>query len=193
MILLLTCCRGFLILTRSVFVINHMKHEMIIDEFFLKLQVYFGLRPSPAILGALISNYLLKYKSDNSYMVKLIQESLYVDDLVCGEISIERAFGIAEMILEGQVAEEEESYAKIHFPGLVTQGYLLSVGIIKLMNFLFDFTYLIAYVRQMLPSMKSALKFTAKIYDPLGFFTGSFCDLFEGFISSIVYKSTEVG
>ena len=72
------------------------------------------------------------------------------------------------MILDGQVAEEEESYAKIHFPGLVTQGYLLSVGIIKLMNFLFDFTYLIAYVRQLLPSKRSVLKLTAKIYDPLG-------------------------
>ena len=56
----------------------------------------------------------------------------------------------------------------IHFSGIVTQGYLVSVGIIKLMNFLFDFTYLIAYVRQLLPSKRSVLQFTAKIYDPLG-------------------------
>jgi len=57
----------------------------------------FGLQPSPAILGAVISNHLLKYKSDNPYIVKLIQESLYVDDLVCGETSIERAFKVYHM------------------------------------------------------------------------------------------------
>ena len=57
-------------------------------------KLVFGLRPSPAILGAVISNHLLKYKSDDPNMVKLIQNSLYVDDLVCGETSIERAFKV---------------------------------------------------------------------------------------------------
>jgi len=56
---------------------------------------------------------------------------------------LSRRIGIAETILDGpsmdsepksQVAEEEASYAKTTidpFPNLVTQGYLVSVGIIK--------------------------------------------------------------
>jgi len=35
-------------------------------------------------------------------------------------------------------------------------------------NFLFDFTDLIEYAQQLPPNKRSLLKFTAKIYDPLG-------------------------
>ena len=44
----------------------------------------FGLCPSPAILGAVISHHLENYKSEEPELVELIETSLYVDDLICG-------------------------------------------------------------------------------------------------------------
>ena len=52
-------------------------------------RLVFGLQPSPAILGAIIANHLSKFNGDDPSKVKLIQDSLYVDDLICGETSIE--------------------------------------------------------------------------------------------------------
>ena len=57
-------------------------------------RLVFGLRLYPAILGALIANHLSKLNGDDPTTVKLIQDSLYVDDLICGETSIERAFKV---------------------------------------------------------------------------------------------------
>ena len=54
----------------------------------------FGLRPSPAILGSVMSHHLSKYKSANQANINTIQDSLYVDDLVCGANTIEKAFKI---------------------------------------------------------------------------------------------------
>ena len=52
----------------------------------------FGLRPSPAILGAVISHHLEQYHSEEPELVKLIESSLYVDDLVCGAEDEDKAF-----------------------------------------------------------------------------------------------------
>jgi len=47
-------------------------------------RLMFGLRPSPAILGSVIFHHLSKYKSTNQTNIDTLQDSLYVDDLVCG-------------------------------------------------------------------------------------------------------------
>jgi len=54
----------------------------------------FGLRPSPAILGAVISHHLTKYKEALPELVSKIQESLYVDDLVSGTSTVAEAINI---------------------------------------------------------------------------------------------------
>jgi len=54
----------------------------------------FGLQPSPVNLGAIIANHLSKFNGDDPTTVKLIQDSLYVDDLICGKTSIEQAFKV---------------------------------------------------------------------------------------------------
>ena len=78
-------------------------HSPIIQFRFKK--VVYGLRPSPAILGAVISHHLSSYISKNAGVVQIIRDSLYVDDLVCGESSVEKAFKIyrsaKRMMLEG--------------------------------------------------------------------------------------------
>jgi len=42
------------------------------------------LRPSPSILGATLTHHLNAYKDQYPELVKLIKNSLYVDDLLTG-------------------------------------------------------------------------------------------------------------
>ena len=52
-------------------------------------RLVFGLRPAPAILGAVITHHLAKYKSEDSHIVELLKQSLYFDDLVAGAADVE--------------------------------------------------------------------------------------------------------
>ena len=52
------------------------------------------MRPSPAILGAVISLHLEKYHSEYPRVVDLIDQSLYVDDLVSGGANVQEAFEV---------------------------------------------------------------------------------------------------
>ena len=49
----------------------------------------FGLRPLPAILGEVIQQHCNQFKQEHPGIVKLIVQSLYVDDLISGEKTVE--------------------------------------------------------------------------------------------------------
>ena len=55
-------------------------------------RVVFGLRPSPAILRAVILHHLDKYVCSHPKLVEQIRTGLYVNDLVTGNDSVESAF-----------------------------------------------------------------------------------------------------
>ena len=57
-------------------------------------RLMFGLRSSPAILGATINHHLEFYKETQPETVKAIRDSLYVDDLVSGAPKDDQAFEI---------------------------------------------------------------------------------------------------
>ena len=57
-------------------------------------RLMFGLRSSPAILGATINHHLEFYKETHPETVKTIKDSLYVDDLVSGAPKDDQAFEI---------------------------------------------------------------------------------------------------
>ena len=59
-------------------------------------RLVFCLRPSPSILRATIKFHLEQYRQSEPELVKLIEKSLYVDDLVTGEITVEKAYAIYE-------------------------------------------------------------------------------------------------
>ena len=67
-------------------------HSQIVQFRFKKL--VFGLQPSPAILGTVISHHLVSHMSQNPEAIQVIQNSLYVGDLVCGGATVEKAFKI---------------------------------------------------------------------------------------------------
>jgi len=52
----------------------------------------FGLKPSPAILGEVILKHCEQIKDSRPGMFKVIENDLYVDDLITGEDSVEKAF-----------------------------------------------------------------------------------------------------
>ena len=55
-------------------------------------RLVFGLRPSPAILGCVISHHLDKYQSRHPEVIQSIKNSFYVDDLISGGDTVEEAF-----------------------------------------------------------------------------------------------------
>ena len=57
-------------------------------------RLVFGLRPSPAILGATILHHLKLNKQSDPEMVELQDQSFYVDDLLTGECNEEKALAI---------------------------------------------------------------------------------------------------
>ena len=55
-------------------------------------RLVFGLCPSPAILGSVISHHLDKYQSKYPEIIPSIKNSFYVDDLISRGSTIEEAF-----------------------------------------------------------------------------------------------------
>ena len=62
-------------------------------------RLVFGLRPSPAVLGAVLNHHISKYLGHNSTTAEKLQMSLYVDDLVTSTPDIHSAY---EFYLESQ-------------------------------------------------------------------------------------------
>ena len=56
------------------------------------IQLVFCLRPSPAILGSVISKHLDNYQSQYPQLIQSIKNSFYVDDLISREATVEEAF-----------------------------------------------------------------------------------------------------
>ena len=68
-------------------------------------RLVFSLKPSPAILGAVIDHHLSTYETSKSETVQCLRDSLYVDDLVSGADDKEKAFKLygesKEMLSKG--------------------------------------------------------------------------------------------
>jgi hypothetical protein len=68
-------------------------------------RLVFGLRPSPSILGSIISHHLERYSHSDPKITSLLKESFYVDDLVTGEEGLDESFHIykrsREIMAEG--------------------------------------------------------------------------------------------
>ena len=63
-------------------------------------RLVFGLRPSPAVLGAVIEQHVQKYRSEYPQIVDLIDHSLYIDDLVSGSANVSEAFELSKHVMQ---------------------------------------------------------------------------------------------
>ena len=178
-------------------------------------RLVFGLRPSPAILGATINHHLETHKEKNKETVTCLQNSLYVDDFVSGAETEETAFKLymnaKNIMAEGgfnlrkwnsnsrtlvqsinntevcttksdsekitRVAEEDLSYAKTTVSqetNVIEDKQAKVLGMIwnfETDEFTFNLKELISYCNSLPVTKRSLLKWSAKIFDPLGFFT----------------------
>jgi len=57
-------------------------------------RLVFGLRPSPAVLGSVISHHLNKFRQQYPDLISTIENSLYVDDLIAGAANVEDAYNL---------------------------------------------------------------------------------------------------
>ena len=51
----------------------------------------FGLKPSPALLNAVLEKHLAQYEESEPSMFRLLSRSFYVDDFISGAASIQEA------------------------------------------------------------------------------------------------------
>ena len=74
-------------------------------------RLIFGLRPSPAMLGAVITNHVQRYHDRYPKLVHSLDQSLYVDDLVTGADTIESGLSIYHTV-KGLMSESSFNLRK---------------------------------------------------------------------------------
>ena len=148
-------------------------------------RLVFGLRPSPSILRVTIKFHLEQYRQSEPELVELIERSLYVDDLVTGEKTVEKAYAIYErskkVMSEGGFnlrkwkTNSRELCYKLHKTKLsIKESVVKVVGLnwnIHTDEFYFECDELYDYAVSLPLSKRSVLKVTAKIFDPIGIST----------------------
>ena len=180
-------------------------------------RLVFGLRSSPAILGATIQHHLKKHEKQEPEIVEHIKKSLYVDDFVSGAENDEKALeiykGSKQLMSVGgfnlrkwssnsddltksidtlesretdrltgrstvgtsDVVQEDSSFTRstIGKEAIVTettQVKVLGMAWDTVADaFLFNLAELIEYARSLPVTKRSLLKWSSKIFDPLGF------------------------
>ncbi|XP_056094778.1 uncharacterized protein LOC130073406 [Rhinichthys klamathensis goyatoka] len=154
-------------------------------------RVVFGVSPSPFLLAATVRKHLKEYEDQLPEVVKIIKESLYVDDLISSASDVENAFSIttgAREIMSAAgmdlckwttncAALKEKWKTTMSEPSEETEthGSVLKVlGLVwrtKTDEFVFDLTALLDAVAKRENTKRSVLKLSARIFDPIGFLT----------------------
>ncbi|RXN15829.1 pao retrotransposon peptidase superfamily [Labeo rohita] len=157
----------------------------------LRMMVVFGVSPSPFLLAATVRKHLKKYETQLSEVVKIIKESLYVDDFISSASDIENAFSItanakqmmstASMDLckwttnSPELKEKWKTMTSELAPETETPGAMLKVlGLVwrtETDDFVFDLTALLDAVAKRENTKRRVLKLSARIFDPMGFLT----------------------
>jgi len=83
---------------------REVKHPHGADSEVVKLRfarLVFGLCPSPAVLGSVISHHVDKYQDQLRELTQSIKSSFYVDDLVSGAATVEafNMYSVAKRVM----------------------------------------------------------------------------------------------
>ena len=146
----------------------------------------FGLKPSPALLNAVLEKHLAQYAESEPSVFRLLVHSFYVDDFIGGAASIqegEEVYNKARRILE----EGGFNLRKWHTNVLSLQKQMTSdtkssqdqvSTYVKVLGLdwdteqdqlYFELSEVLSYLHKLPPTKRSFLKLSAKIFDPLGF------------------------
>ena len=159
-------------------------HPSVIQYRFCHL--VFGLNSSPAILNSVLRHHLTQGKG-HRYINSLLAESLYVDDFVGGAANDDEAFEIYHKarhimrvagfnlrkwntnspMLKTKIDNELKGAYNYEDAQSATE---LGLGWSTKSDELFvDMADIVKYVHSLIPTKRSLLKFSAKLFDPLGF------------------------
>ena len=153
-------------------------------------RLVFGLTPSPAILTETIQYHLTRYLLTEPLIAKQLAESFYVDDFISGVHTEDEGFTLYQKAkelmraggfnlrkwktnsatLQGRINEDLKSS---DIPAIEKSG-LRGVKILGLNwdcnadKFYFDLQEVITLAKSLLPTRRSILKVSAKLFDPLG-------------------------
>ncbi len=161
-------------------------HSEILKLRFCRL--VFGLRSSPAVLGATIQQHLETHERDNPEVVEHLRKSLYVDDFVSGAENDERALDIykrsKQIMCSGgfnlrKWSSNSENLIKcidvLEGGSEATSTEPKQVMVLGMAwdtaedTFLFNLEELIEYAKSLPVTKRSLLRWSSKIFDPLGF------------------------
>ena len=153
-------------------------------------RLVFGLTPSPAILTETIQYHLARYLLTEPLVAKQLAESFYVDDFISGVHTEDEGFMLYQKAkelmkaggfnlrkwktnsatLQGRINEDLKNS---DIPAIQKSG-LEGVKILglnwdcKADKFYFDLQEVITLAKSLLPTRRSILKVSAKLFDPLG-------------------------
>ncbi|XP_065895895.1 uncharacterized protein [Dysidea avara] len=158
-------------------------------------RLVFGMRPSPAILGAVIAHHTHKYHDSQPELCQCIERSLYVDDLIAGADTIGNAFKLyktaksvmsdggfnlrkwnsnSPSLLTMIKSEQNNQKPKLEFDRVKElephSDNLLGIQWFHEPDeFRFCFGELQAHARGLPSNKRTVLRVTAAILDPMGF------------------------
>ena len=183
----------------------------------------FGLKPSPAIMGAVLANHIQKFQATYPRTVDVMEQSLYVDDLVIGEFDIVEVFetyrnakaimarggfnlrkwnsnsqGVLKLIEKAESCTSDGLNAPFNSED-ASQTFVNSQvkdeSMLKLLGvdwdnvkdeLTFNFTKLVESIYRLPYTKRSLLKFTASLFNPLGF-PNPFCHHPKDAVSNIMH------
>ncbi|XP_046860983.1 uncharacterized protein LOC124454223 [Xenia sp. Carnegie-2017] len=153
-------------------------------------RLVFGLRPSPAILGATINHHLKTHEKQEPEPVEHLKNSLYVDDFVSSAETDETALqiykGTKQLMAKGGFNLRKWSSNSSNVVKCIEalevdnckESLLTDPTQVKVLRmvwdtvedtFLFNLTEIIDYANSLPVTKRSLLKWSSKIFDLLGF------------------------
>ena len=146
----------------------------------------FGLKPSPAILNAVLQKHLAEYNTSEQDIYQLLSQSFYVDDFVGGvssdkegvqmyqtakQILKEGGFNLRKWHTNSSILQEKILQGTSDLKGSELPSKVKVLGLEWNKNIdclICNWEDVSNYLQNLPPTKRSVLRFAAKIFDPLG-------------------------
>ncbi|GFX22689.1 uncharacterized protein TNCV_2994241 [Trichonephila clavipes] len=136
-------------------------------DIFRMTRVLFGVKSSQFLLAATIKHHLKKYVDIFPDTLNHLNQSLYVDDFLCGNVSVQAALTTcieSKQILEDAIDEHKESLNTLIASKVLGVGWNE-----KSDTFYFDSSDLGTFLSKRINTKRYLLQAAGRLFDPVGF------------------------